>query len=629
MDRETDRRANAILKKYFGYDEFREGQEAVIANILSGRDVLAIMPTGAGKSICYQVPALAFDGLTVVISPLISLMKDQVSGLLESGVKAALLNSSLTAGEYSNVLRRAARNEYKLLYVAPERLLLAEFLALAAGLPISMITVDEAHCVSQWGQDFRPAYLDITRFVETLENRPVLSAFTATATNKVRDDIVSLLRLKDPYLISTGFDRRNLHFSVKKPQDKLRALLSYLDANKGKSGIVYCATRKTVEEVCAALCEKGYAAVRYHAGLDERERRESQDDFLYDRCSVIVATNAFGMGIDKSNVGFVVHFNMPKNIESYYQEAGRAGRDGSPADCVLLYGSRDVRTNRFLIQKGLEANEELSPEERASLQQKDEELLKAMTWYCHSTDCLRGYILKYFGENAPGYCGNCENCNTNFESADVTLEAKKIISCIYRLDERRRSFGKSMVAQILHGSRNERILQQKLDTLSTYGIMADQPIRRIYDITDHLIREGYLLVSEGEYPLLRLAPSYAEITRGARSVLMKLPKYAPPEASLPKGKDAPKGAGDAMDATLFQRLRALRSRLAAAAEVPAFVVFSDAALRDMCRLLPQDEESFLAVSGVGKRKAEQYGEVFTAVIGEYLAERRAADPGAK
>jgi ATP-dependent DNA helicase RecQ len=619
-----DPRATAILKQYFGYDTFREGQEETVAGILAGRDALAVMPTGAGKSICYQVPALAFDGITLVISPLISLMKDQVSGLREAGVRAALLNSSLTAGEYGDVLRRAAKGEYKLLYVAPERLLLPEFLAFAAQLPISMVTVDEAHCVSQWGQDFRPAYLGIATFVKTLENRPVLSAFTATATGKVRNDIVALLDLADPCLIFTGFDRKNLRFSVKKPQDKLRELLSYLNANRGKSGIVYCATRKTVEDVCDALRAKGCDAVRYHAGLDERERRENQDDFLYDRRAVMVATNAFGMGIDKSNVGFVIHFNMPKDIESYYQEAGRAGRDGSPADCILLYGGQDVRTNRFLIQRSLENNEDMDAELRASLWTKGEALLKAMTWYCHTTDCLRAYILKYFGDDAPDYCGNCENCNTNFETADVTLEAKKIVSCVYRLDERRRSFGKSMVAQILHGAKNERILKQKLDTLSTYGIMADQPIHRIHGIIDHLVREGYLLVSEGEYPLLRLAPSYTEITRGGRAVSMKLPKYVPPQAEI---EDARRGAGDrgeegAFDEALFQRLRALRSEIAASIGVPAFIVFADAALRDMCRRLPKTEDDFLRVLGVGKRKAEQYGEAFTAAIRTYLAETR-------
>jgi ATP-dependent DNA helicase RecQ len=628
-----DQRATETLKKYFGYGTFREGQEAAVTGILAGRDALAIMPTGAGKSICYQVPALVFDGLTIVISPLISLMKDQVSGLLEAGVKAALLNSSLTAGEYNDVLRRAANNEYKLLYVAPERLLSEDFAALAAKLPIAMVTVDEAHCVSQWGQDFRPAYLNIGAFVKTLAKRPVLSAFTATATNRVRDDIISLLNLEDPCLVSTGFDRKNLRFSVKKPQDKLRELLSYLNANREKNGIVYCTTRKTVEEVCDALRAKGFSAVRYHAGLDERERRESQDDFLYDRRSVMVATNAFGMGIDKSNVGFVVHFNMPKDIESYYQEAGRAGRDGAPADCILFYGGQDVRMNRFLIQKSIESNEELDAELRAFLLQKDEARLKAMTWYCGSVDCLRAYILNYFGESAPSYCGNCENCDTNFETADVTLEAKKIISCVYRLDERGRSFGKHMVAQILHGAKNERILRQKLDTLSTYGIMADQPLHRIHSIADHLIREGYLTVSEGEYPLLRLAPTYTEITRGGRTVVMKLPKCVPPQDPAAKeDKGARRAAGaeeGVLDEALFQRLRALRSSLAANIGVPAFVVFSDAALRDMCRLLPENSDDFLRVSGVGKRKEEQYGEAFTAAIREYLAEKRDGDAKAE
>ncbi|MDR1571689.1 MAG: DNA helicase RecQ [Clostridiales Family XIII bacterium] len=621
-----------ILNRYFGYSEFREGQEEAVTHILSGRDLLAIMPTGAGKSICYQIPALMFDGLAIVVSPLISLMKDQVSGLLESGVGAAFLNSSQTAAEQRDVLRRAARNEYKLLYVAPERLLLDEFLELASGAAVSMVTVDEAHCVSQWGQDFRPAYMGIRTFVGTLGRRPVLSAFTATATSRVRDDMISLLGLSGPHLVMTGFDRSNLRFSVRKPRDKMRELLSCMDALRGRCGIVYCSTRKAVDEVFRALCEKGYAATRYHAGLDERERRENQDSFLYDRSAVMVATNAFGMGIDKSNVAFVIHFNMPKNIESYYQEAGRAGRDGEPAECILLYGGRDVLTNRFLTQKSLEANEELDDEARASLMQKDEELLKAMTWYCHSDGCLRAYILRYFGEDAPEYCGNCENCSSNFVETDVTLEAQKIISCVYRLDERNRGFGRNMVAQILRGSKSERILQQRLDTLSTYGIMADQPTSRIYSVMDYLIRNGFLDLSEGEYPVLRLAPPYAKVTRGESRVVMRLPKAPPKDLPKAAGKAArAAGAGQggdgqggdgAVEAALFQRLRALRSELASQANVPAFVVFSDASLRDMCRRLPESPAAFLEVSGVGQSKLESYGEAFTSEIRLYLEEAR-------
>ncbi|MDR3294658.1 MAG: DNA helicase RecQ [Clostridiales Family XIII bacterium] len=610
-----------ILNKYFGYTGFREGQEETILQILSGRDVLAVMPTGAGKSICYQTPALMLEGMTLVISPLISLMKDQVSALAQAGVPAALLNSSLDANEYREVLRRTARNEYKILYVAPERLRADDFSELVRTLPISMVTVDEAHCVSQWGQDFRKSYLEIADFVESLNVRPVVSAFTATATGRVREDIVSQLRLANPFAVFTGFDRKNLFFAVKKPQDKMRELMEYLRGAEGKSGIVYCSTRKGVEEVCAALCKSGREATRYHAGLGDAERRRNQDDFLYDRKSVMVATNAFGMGIDKSNVRFVIHFNMPKNLESYYQEAGRAGRDGVPADCILLYSGQDVRTNQFLIQKSLEDNTELAPETRAFLLQKDEALLKAMTFYCGTTDCLRAYILKYFGERPAGYCGNCFNCNTKFETADVTVEAQKILSCVYRIGERNRSFGKTMVVQILRGSDNERIRAQRLNTLSTYGIMADTPVHRIHGIMDHLVQQGYLNLSGGEYPLLQLAPAYKEITRGEKQVTMKLPKYEAPKkkSAADRGLGLPAGTGAAVqDGALLQKLRALRSELASKAGVPAFVVFSDAALHDMCRRLPQDRDAFLEVSGVGQHKMERYGEAFTALIRSHV-----------
>jgi ATP-dependent DNA helicase RecQ len=403
----------------------------------------------------------------------------------------------------------------------------------------------------------------------------------------------------------------------------MKELTAYLGENKGKSGIVYCATRKTVDEVSESLSAAGYPATRYHAGLGEAERHRNQDDFIYDRKAVMVATNAFGMGIDKSDVGYVIHYNMPKNIESYYQEAGRAGRDGAPADCILLYSGQDVRINRFLIQKGAEANEGLTAEARESLARKDEELLKAMTWYCSVTDCLRSYILRYFGERTAGRCGNCGNCSTNYETVDVTDEARKIISCVFRLGERRLSFGKTMVAQILRGQKNERIMGMRLDTLSTYGIMADVPVRRIHSVIDHLAAQGYLSVSEGEYPTLGLAPPYKAVTRDGRAVTMELAKELPPKDRREAGKEAAKrrGAGDGApyDDALFQKLRALRSEIASRAGVPAFVVFSDAALRDMCRKLPEDSEKFLQISGVGQQKMEQYAEAFTGAVRAHLS----------
>ena len=396
---------NQILKQYFGHTDFRQGQAPLIDAILSGRDVFGIMPTGAGKSVCYQIPGLMLEGITLVVSPLISLMKDQVNALTQSGVKAAYLNSSLSRGQYSQVLHRAAKGDYKIIYVAPERLTTESFLQFARQAKIAMVTVDEAHCVSQWGQDFRPSYLQIIEFIHQLPERPIISAFTATATAEVREDVISILCLQDPLVITTGFDRENLYFEVQKPSRKFSALLDILNQNKGKSGIIYCSTRKTVEETCRELNNTGFSATRYHAGLSDEERRANQEDFLYDRKELMVATNAFGMGIDKSNVSFIVHYNMPKNLESYYQEAGRAGRDGNPACCILLYSGQDVRTNQFLIEKSTEANRELTEEMRQVVREKDRERLKAMTFYCATTDCLREYILRYFGETAPNFCG--------------------------------------------------------------------------------------------------------------------------------------------------------------------------------------------------------------------------------
>ncbi|MDR1950056.1 MAG: RecQ family ATP-dependent DNA helicase, partial [Spirochaetaceae bacterium] len=461
-----------ILNTRFGYAHFRPGQEAVIDTILSGRDTLAVMPTGAGKSLCYQIPALLLEGITVVISPLISLMRDQVQALVGAEIPAAFLNSSLSAAEYVDTLGRTARGEYRILYIAPERLRREDMRNLAETLGISLVVIDEAHCVSQWGHDFRPSYLLIPDFIEQLPVRPITAAFTATATGKVREDISSMLRLKNPFILITGFNRENLYFEVQKPRDtrdKLAVLLHYLGTHKNKSGIVYCSTRKGVEELCRTLEDRGFAVTRYHAGLDDRERHTNQDDFIYDRKPLMIATNAFGMGIDKSNVSFVIHYNMPKNIESYYQEAGRAGRDGENADCILLYSPQDVRLNTFLITSTQEEEGEKDP----ALVKHNLELLKQMTWYATTSDCLRSRLLSYFGETAPHYCGNCSNCNTGFENTDITLPARKILSCVYRIEQLGRRFGKNMVINVLRGAKTEKIREAGLDRLSTYGIMAD------------------------------------------------------------------------------------------------------------------------------------------------------------
>jgi ATP-dependent DNA helicase RecQ len=515
-----------ILKNYFGYTRFRPGQAELIDAILAGRDVLAVMPTGAGKSLCYQIPALLLEGLTLVISPLISLMKDQVAALRNAGVPAAFLNSSLGPGEYTDTIFRAAAGEYKILYIAPERLgrggLPVQF-AEAAGLPgISLVVIDEAHCVSQWGHDFRPSYLEITAFIRQLAARPITAAFTATATGKVREDIARSLALNDPYALTTGFDRGNLYFEVQKPKDRMGALLECLAPRRGKSGIIYCSTRKTVEEVCRALTMRGFAATRYHAGLDDRERRENQDDFICDRKPVMVATNAFGMGIDKSCVSFVIHYNMPKNIESYYQEAGRAGRDGEKADCILLYSPQDVRINTFLINNSQD-DEGIKDQARVD---HNLALLKEMTFYATTSDCLRSRLLAYFGESGPACCGNCSNCNTVFEETDVTIPARKIISCVYRLKERGRAFGKTMVISILRGAKSEKIRTSHCDTLSTYGIMADTDSHRIRQVMDHLIAEQYLGLEGDEYPVLALRPKYREAFGEEKALRMMLPATA-------------------------------------------------------------------------------------------------------
>ena len=592
-----------VLKKYFGYESFREGQQELITNILERHDVLGIMPTGAGKSICYQVPAVMLEGITLVISPLISLMKDQVGTLNEAGIRAAYLNSSLSYAQYRKALSLARGYTYKIIYVAPERLMSDEFLSFAKEMKISMVCVDEAHCVSQWGQDFRPHYLHIREFLKEMPKRPIVSAFTATATTQVKEDILQLLDMKDPYTITTGFDRKNLYFAVEKPKDKYQALLHYVKQHTEDAGIVYCLSRKTVEEVCDRLCADGFAATRYHAGLSDAERMNNQDDFIYDRKTIMVATNAFGMGIDKSNVRFVVHFNMPKNMESYYQEAGRAGRDGEQADCILLYSGKDVRLNQFLIEQG-SGHEDMEEAVRMELQQKEKERLKSMTFYCTIPSCLRHYMLKYFGEESDGFCGSCSNCLTQYEECDIRLEASRLVECIRHSGER---FGKTMIVDIVKGSANAKIKSYHLDRNPAYGSLKDSSRNHLYEILQHLQFQGILKQSEDGYSVLSIHQEELLPTDGP--LIMKIVKE--------KQVQNPVVQTDSGDNRLFELLRICRSQLARKAHVPPYMVFSDKTLHDMCAKAPHSREEMLGVSGVGEVKYDKYGEAFLKVIASF------------
>lgn len=615
--------AKKILKQYFGYDEFRQGQEQLIEAALNGQDVLGIMPTGAGKSLCFQIPALMMDGITLVISPLISLMKDQVGTLNQAGIHAAFLNSSLTQGQYHTALKYAMQGRYKIIYVAPERLETEGFInfALNSGVKISMLAVDEAHCVSQWGQDFRPSYLKILEFLKKLPYRPVLTAYTATATAEVRDDIMDILNLRDPFVLTTGFDRENLYYAVKRPRDKYRELLSYLKEKEekmpGSSGIIYCLSRKNVEEVCYQLREDGFSVTRYHAGLSDEERKENQEDFIYDRKQIMVATNAFGMGIDKPDVRFVVHYNMPKNMESYYQEAGRAGRDGEPAECILYYAPVDNRTNRFLIENG-EENEELDAITKQIVMERDWERLRQMTFYCYTKECLRHYILNYFGEQTSGYCGNCLNCLTEFETVDATMEAKAIIDCIRNCY---RDFGLSTIVDILKGSKSQKVLSRHLDENSKYGVLAAESIARIRQIINEMLVYGYLEMTDDEYPVLSVAditkiddnwkfeikiPKEVEKEKEERKIQTKKRKKAGAVAALAEG-----------DTDLFEALRALRRTIASEQKIPPYMVFSDKTLVHMSTMKPSNDEEMLEVNGVGEHKLQKYGERFLNEIQKY------------
>ena len=595
----------SVLKDYFGHDSFRDGQEQIVDALLDGRDALCIMPTGAGKSMCYQIPALLFDGVTIVVSPLISLMKDQVGSLVQSGVPAAYINSSLSYPQFLRVLSNVEHGKYKIIYVAPERLLTDGFLDTCKKIKISMVAVDEAHCVSQWGQDFRPSYLKIVSFIKSLENRPIVGAFTATATNDVKEDIKKILRLENPFEITTGFDRPNLFFGVIKSSSKDEKLIDLIRERGDRSGIVYCATRKNVESVCELLCDNGFSAARYHAGLDEYERRKNQEDFVFDRKNIMVATNAFGMGIDKSNVTYVIHYNMPKNIESYYQEAGRAGRDGGEADCILLYSPKDVRLNRFMIENS-EGNDELTIEENEQIRERDFERLKYMTFYSTTNDCLRGFILRYFGGEKKAYCGKCSNCLSVHKLVDVTIDAQKIMSCIARTGQR---YGKTVICDVLKGSKSEKILKAELNNQSTYGIMKEVTARHIFGTIDFLAEKEYIS-ADNETEVLKLLPKSKDVLFGRERLVMK--KVENSEKVVKTHRPEVPVNSDLLDA-----LKALRKGIAYKKSVPAYVIFTDATLIDMCKKCPETPDEMLEVSGVGRTKLEKFGKQFLEEIAKF------------
>ena len=591
------------LKTYFGYDAFRGGQEAVI-------DALAIMPTGAGKSVCYQIPALLLPGITLVISPLVSLMRDQVTALVQMGVPAAFLNSSLTFRQYLLALDRARAGRYKIIYAAPERLETEGFRSFAQAADISLIAVDEAHCISQWGQDFRPSYLNIPAFAASLPRRPVMGAFTATATPEVKEDIQHLLALRDPLRAATGFNRENLFFEVRQPGDKKAALLELVKGRPGKCGIVYCSTRKAVEEVCQFLRDQGIPAARYHAGLEAEERRRSQEDFLYDRVAVMVATNAFGMGIDKSDVRYVIHYNMPKDMESYYQEAGRAGRDGLPSTCVLLYSGQDVRTGEYLITHG-EAREGMDGAAAERLRERDLQRLRQMTGFCRTRRCLRQYILEYFGESAPDYCGTCYNCLHNFKEVEVGREAQAIVRCVAETGQH---FGAGVIAETLCGADTDRVRKYHMERENHYGALAELTQKAVQERIRFLLDEGILTLSPGQYPVLLLGERAEDVARNAPALYMRTAEEERPAAS---GRRPVPAELEGPQAELFGRLRALRARIARRQSVPAYVVFSDKTLREMAAVQPRTMAELRAVGGVGDAKASRYGKAFLEEIGAF------------
>ena len=584
-------RAREVLKEYYGYDSFRERQEEIITSILEGKDVVTIMPTGGGKSICYQVPALILDGLTIVISPLISLMKDQVDNIKNMGIKSAYINSTLSENEIKSILNDVIKNEVKILYVAPERLDSTEFLNLITRVKISQIAVDEAHCISQWGHDFRSSYRRISKFIDLLVYRPIITAFTATATDEVRRDIINLLRLNEPKIFITGFDRKNLKITIEKAVVKKQYILDYINSSEGASGIIYCATRKDVDIIYEMLIANNIKGERYHAGLNDEERRLAQERFIYDQANVMVATNAFGMGIDKPDIRYVIHYNMPKSLEGYYQEIGRAGRDGEESECIMLFSPSDVQTQRYIIDIGT-----------SSGVRKEKEYVKLQTMVnlIYTQECYRKYILNYFGEEYEGNCNKCSNCDTEQSKEDKTIDAQKVISCVYRV---KRGYGVGMLVDVLRGSKNKKLLDLKLNEVSTYGIMKEYSKDNLTEFINTLIALGYLNYG-GEYPVVSLNNNSMEIVKGKRTVWIR-------EHKINK-------ASFTVDNELFEILRRLRHEIAVGEKVPPYMVFGDSTLKELSSRMPVDKEQMLEVSGVGERKYDKYGQQFIEKIMNYL-----------
>ena len=610
---EGDKKVNALetLKTYFGYDTFREGQEKIVEAILTNRDVLAIMPTGAGKSICYQIPALILPGITLVISPLISLMQDQVKALNDAGIHAAFINSSLTENQISKALYLAASGRYKIIYVAPERLENYEFLEFARNVEISMVTVDEAHCISQWGQDFRPSYLKIVEFIKNLPKRPIVSAFTATATEEVKNDILCTLSLADPEVVITGFDRKNLYYSVENIRRKDEFIMEYIEKHPTESGIIYCATRKNVDNLFELLFKRGVPVTRYHAGLTNETRKKNQDDFIYDRTPVIIATNAFGMGIDKSNVRYVIHYNMPQSMENYYQEAGRAGRDGENSQCILLFSLQDVMIDRMLLDN--KDFSDVDEEDEYLIRQRDIRRLQTMEGYCKTTGCLRNYILEYFGEKTSGPCDNCGNCHREYHEVDMTAEAKWVVNC----------YGLTIVLGTLMGAKRARLRELRTDQYKSYGALSGHSEAELRTLISQMTEMGYLYQTQEKYSVLKLGditPLKDENTR----VIMRTYEEKEPDKKKKTQKAVRKRSTDALTSAgydLFEVLRKLRLEIAKEESMPPYIIFSDKTLIDMCVKKPSDEEEMLNVSGVGANKLKKYGQRFLQEIQKFCTER--------